>query len=522
MTTHFVKWWKTKFLNGYKHMAVILPSDMELRPSDTEELINRDDCASITDSVVNSQIPYSVSSVKLNRDDTNSSLNENKIDTVTAPIKKELKFEEFECDVSVGTQENGDRQEFSFTLYDLEGRGKVTKDDVAGLVKTIYDAVGSSVKLAPSGSKTIRVKLTVSPEKSSETEKPGNVEKELNVTGSFKTPSDMPTRKKDVNILSDLREKAETEKEMNVRSPVFPMKCKNTVNEPALKRCHGDCCEVDPLLPSHGCCKAQCRIRRRYPDCGHYNRRYDEERLLNNGEERRYYAHIVEADDLDDCHSRYEPLRRHTKHAYHRRSRSHDLNNICNQERECIKPMRPAYYSRLEKPVHHLRSRSCENSEVASPRPQRHHRQPECFSEMASPHHLLRHKHRERDQARAMQQVARWLARQKICDPEAGTEADIDDDDWETVDGTKYKYTKRDSDYKLCGSFKLYEENGVFNNFRGFEEKRTKKAKSRQRSTTVPASVLNGYRTRKHEHRHVHEHIHHHYHHYNGQQTIVL
>ncbi|XP_065571042.1 uncharacterized protein LOC136033948 [Artemia franciscana] len=128
MTTHFVKWWKTKFLNGYKHMAVILPSDMELRPSDTEELINRDDCASITDSIVNSQIPYSVSSVKLNRDNTNSSLNENKIDNVTAPIKKELKFEEFECDVSVGTQENGDRQEFSFTLYDLEGRGKVTKD----------------------------------------------------------------------------------------------------------------------------------------------------------------------------------------------------------------------------------------------------------------------------------------------------------------------------------------------------------------------------------------------------------
>ena len=78
-------------------LAVILPSDMELRPSDTEELINRDDCASITDSIVNSQIPYSVSSVKLNRDNTNSSLNENKIDNVTAPIKKELKFEVTFC-----------------------------------------------------------------------------------------------------------------------------------------------------------------------------------------------------------------------------------------------------------------------------------------------------------------------------------------------------------------------------------------------------------------------------------------
>ncbi|XP_043491535.1 protein naked cuticle homolog 1-like [Polistes fuscatus] len=42
---------------------------------------------------------------------------------------KQLSFEEFECDVSVA---EGDRrrQEFSFTLYDFDGHGKITKDDI--------------------------------------------------------------------------------------------------------------------------------------------------------------------------------------------------------------------------------------------------------------------------------------------------------------------------------------------------------------------------------------------------------
>ncbi|KAG7161341.1 naked cuticle-like [Homarus americanus] len=71
--------------------------------------------------------------------------------------------EEVSCDVSVAAGE-ADRQEFSFTLYDFDGHGKVTKDDIAGLVRTIYEAVGSSLSLPPSGSRTIRVKLTVAPE----------------------------------------------------------------------------------------------------------------------------------------------------------------------------------------------------------------------------------------------------------------------------------------------------------------------------------------------------------------------
>lgn len=65
------------------------------------------------------------------------------------------------CDVSVDDLE---KQEFSFTLYDFNGHGKVTKDDVAGLVRSIYEALGRSVKLPPSGSRTIKVHLAVSPD----------------------------------------------------------------------------------------------------------------------------------------------------------------------------------------------------------------------------------------------------------------------------------------------------------------------------------------------------------------------
>ncbi|KAF6197462.1 hypothetical protein GE061_020178, partial [Apolygus lucorum] len=82
----------------------------------------------------------------------------------TAP--DHIKLKEFECDVSINEGPDGkgrERQEFSFTLYDFDGHGKITKDDIAGLVTTIYETLGSSVKVPHCGSKTIRVKLIVSP-----------------------------------------------------------------------------------------------------------------------------------------------------------------------------------------------------------------------------------------------------------------------------------------------------------------------------------------------------------------------
>ncbi|XP_043198199.1 protein naked cuticle homolog 2-like isoform X2 [Amphibalanus amphitrite] len=56
------------------------------------------------------------------------------------------------------------KNEFSFTLYDLDGQGCVTQDDIAGLVRTIYELVGSSMDVPAGGGKTINVRLTVTPE----------------------------------------------------------------------------------------------------------------------------------------------------------------------------------------------------------------------------------------------------------------------------------------------------------------------------------------------------------------------
>lgn len=74
--------------------------------------------------------------------------------------------------------EDGDTlKEIAFTLYDFNGQGKITKDDIAGLVTTIYDRLGASTIQVPScGSKIINVTLTVSPDqRTSSRQTPRNV-----------------------------------------------------------------------------------------------------------------------------------------------------------------------------------------------------------------------------------------------------------------------------------------------------------------------------------------------------------
>uniref|UniRef100_A0A8D1SX91 Protein naked cuticle homolog n=1 Tax=Sus scrofa TaxID=9823 RepID=A0A8D1SX91_PIG len=75
--------------------------------------------------------------------------------------KKQLKFDELQCDVSV---EEDSRQEWTFTLYDFDNNGKVTREDITSLLHTIYEVVDSSVNHSPTSSKTLRVKLTVAPD----------------------------------------------------------------------------------------------------------------------------------------------------------------------------------------------------------------------------------------------------------------------------------------------------------------------------------------------------------------------
>ncbi|XP_053694344.1 protein naked cuticle homolog isoform X2 [Sabethes cyaneus] len=75
-----------------------------------------------------------------------------------------VRLEEFTCDVSLEGGKKPQPLQFSFTLYDLDGHGKITKDDIAGIVSTIYESIGKSVVVPHYGSKTINVRLTVSPD----------------------------------------------------------------------------------------------------------------------------------------------------------------------------------------------------------------------------------------------------------------------------------------------------------------------------------------------------------------------
>lgn len=74
---------------------------------------------------------------------------------------------EVSCNMSLQGEE---KQEFSFTLYDFNGHGKVTKDDIASLVRSIYEALGKK-SLPKSGSRTIKVRLAIGPDEGSEERK---------------------------------------------------------------------------------------------------------------------------------------------------------------------------------------------------------------------------------------------------------------------------------------------------------------------------------------------------------------
>ncbi|XP_055591954.1 protein naked cuticle homolog [Uranotaenia lowii] len=90
----------------------------------------------------------------------------------TATVKSDpdrVRLEEFTCDVSLEGGKKPQPLQFSFTLYDLDGHGKITKDDIAGIVSTIYESIGKSVVVPHYGSKTINVRLTVSPDGKSKT-----------------------------------------------------------------------------------------------------------------------------------------------------------------------------------------------------------------------------------------------------------------------------------------------------------------------------------------------------------------
>lgn len=69
-------------------------------------------------------------------------------------------LQELECGVHLEGSDSA-KHEWSFTLYDFDGHGRITKEDLASLLKALYDAVGSSIKLPANGAKTLKLRLSV-------------------------------------------------------------------------------------------------------------------------------------------------------------------------------------------------------------------------------------------------------------------------------------------------------------------------------------------------------------------------
>ncbi|XP_050681370.1 protein naked cuticle homolog [Leptidea sinapis] len=167
MAHHFVKWWRNKFRNGYKKFSIGTDGDR----TDTEELIGRStsQCSAPPDLLPSearallsspTPTPAQARTPEPCTKRLSPSLHTNNQE------QPRLRFEELTCDVELQHPESSKQQplQFSFTLYDLDGHGRMTKDDIAGIVSTIYESIGKSVTVPHYGSKTIQVRLTVIPE----------------------------------------------------------------------------------------------------------------------------------------------------------------------------------------------------------------------------------------------------------------------------------------------------------------------------------------------------------------------
>ncbi|XP_063616736.1 protein naked cuticle homolog [Cydia splendana] len=162
MAHHFVKWWRNKFRNGYKKFSI-----GESERTDTEELVGRaaSQCSAPPD-----LLPSEARALLQPATPPPHRHHQEPKPTTPPPVQSEdkprLRFEELTCDVELQHPESSKQKpvQFSFTLYDLDGHGRMTKDDIAGIVSTIYESIGKSVTVPHYGSKTIQVKLTVVPE----------------------------------------------------------------------------------------------------------------------------------------------------------------------------------------------------------------------------------------------------------------------------------------------------------------------------------------------------------------------
>lgn len=368
--------------------------------------------------------------------------------TATETQDNRLSIEEFECGVQFESTEKN-KQEWSFTLYDFDGQGKVTKEDLSSLLKALYDAVGSSIKIPSNGTKTLKLRLTVGPDGSLSPSHKGSPKSKENKDKCKDTPKVKDTTKlQKVNNLT----------QANLQMPL--KQCNSEIQG----HCYGNNlsqCQSPKRLPFTSQEHQQLaelvqenmernhikQLRRHHSDCrgnthehSHHKRRHRGHCSKNNGatnvnerakecQDRRNYYLDLAGIEHTAVKEQNNALCEDTQH---QRSRSNDLPHKCDNVKKEVEFLHK--HSDMTYRVDHIRSKSFDPQEIASRSPKGHHKtissslsplKSHKFRPLSLPmnidpaiasHYHRRHRQREKDHDLAMQQVAEWIEKEHTLD----------------------------------------------------------------------------------------------------------
>ncbi|ESO83044.1 hypothetical protein LOTGIDRAFT_169673 [Lottia gigantea] len=361
--------------------------------------------------------------------------------------QSKLNIEEFECGVHFEGSESS-KQEWSFTLYDFDGHGKITKEDLASLLKALYDAVGSSIKLPHNGTKTLKLRLTVGQDNAQlhsarlasakakdspkikdgttkDTLKPKDIAKLNNLTSqqNIKCNNEKQTTASVLPGLpnSKARNQLSLEDQQQLAELVQENMERNHIKQ--LRRHHSDCRNTDG---SHH----KRRHRNKLPQIA-------DEKPKECQDRRNYYLDLagIENNATEFQNTPSMPTAGsgvvHLGNGHHR-SRSHDVttqkydnakresDRLCKQMDSPKLDHKSRSHDIKEEPME-TRSPKGHRNVTSTPSPQKHGKfrpvsLPAHVPNSVSPHYHRRHRHREKNHDLAMQQVAEWIEREHTFD----------------------------------------------------------------------------------------------------------
>lgn len=369
---------------------------------------------------------------------------------ITLDSDGRLSIEEFECGVQFESTEKN-KQEWSFTLYDFDGHGKITKEDLSSLLKALYDAVGSSIKIPSNGTKTLKLRLTVGPDGSLSSSNRGSPKAKEN--------------KDKCKDSSKVKDSTKLQKVNNLTQAYLQMPLKQC-NSDTQGHCYGNNLSQSqspkrvPFTSQEHQQLAELvqenmernhikQLRRHHSDCrgnthdhSHHKRRHRGHSSKNNGASNSTSNNVERAKESQDRRNYYLDLagientaiktaQNNATDSHHQRSRSNDLPHKCDNVKKDIEYLQKhSDYPKSD----HLRSKSFDPQEVMVRSPKGHQRtgssslspsKPHKFRPVSLPmniepistsHYHRRHRQREKDHDLAMQQVAEWIEKEHTFD----------------------------------------------------------------------------------------------------------